>query len=302
MEQIKRIRKEKGWTQEELAASLGVQRAVISKYESGRVSPTVEQLKAIAEALGVTVLDLLGANTPEDRELREQDAKQTGKTLAEIEEGDVRDILSMKATSRLIAALEAADPAVVQAFAGIPDSDILIGLHAIANDELNRDGRILTLKRAYELAHTVGFGRFIPRSRYQAQPSASTTSTDTVYFMVPRFFHPMSAGVGVEAGNEQPNDLRLKKAPPRGTSYVAEVSGDSMEPIYHNGDLLFVRAQEMIELGQVGVFYMDGKQWVKRLGDGVLISHNPAYAPIPMREGIRCQGLVLGVCDESYLA
>lgn len=38
----------------------------------------------------------------------------------------------------------------------------------------------------------------------------------------------------------------------------------------------------------------------KELGDGILISHNLEYAPIPMRDDIRCQGLVLGVCDESY--
>ena len=32
----------------------------------------------------------------------------------------------------------------------------------------------------------------------------------------------------------------------------------------------------------------------------MLISHNPGYAPRAMTEDIRCQGLVLGVCDESY--
>lgn len=73
-----------------------------------------------------------------------------------------------------------------------------------------------------------------------------------------------------------------------------------MEPTYHDGDKLFIRACEEIEPGQIGVFYMDGKQWVKELGDGVLISHNPNYPPRPMTEDIRCQGLVLGVCDESY--
>ena len=58
---------------------------------------------------------------------------------------------------------------------------------------------------------------------------------------------------------------------------------------------------EEIAVGQIGVFFMDGRQWLKELGDGVLISHNPAYAPIPMRDDIHCQGLVLGVCDESYV-
>lgn len=110
----------------------------------------------------------------------------------------------------------------------------------------------------------------------------------------------MSAGTGTEAGSEPPEDLQLIKAPPKGTSYVAPVTGDSMKPTYHDGDRLFIRAQEEIEPGQIGVFFMDGQQWIKELGDGVLISHNPDYPPRPMTEDIRCQGLVLGVCDDSY--
>lgn len=35
-------------------------------------------------------------------------------------------------------------------------------------------------------------------------------------------------------------------------------------------------------------------------GNGVLILHNHDYSPIPMREVIRCQGLVLDVCDDSF--
>lgn len=112
---------------------------------------------------------------------------------------------------------------------------------------------------------------------------------------------PMSAGTGQPAGSEEPEELRLVKRPPRGTSFIAPVSGDSMEPTYHDGDKLFIRICEEIEPRQIGVFYMDGQLWVKELGDGILISHNPAYAPRFMTEDVRCQGLVLGICDDSYL-
>ncbi len=121
-----------------------------------------------------------------------------------------------------------------------------------------------------------------------------------VRFSVPGFLLPMSAGTGQEAGQEYPEDYTLVKAPPRGTSYIAPVNGISMEPTYLSGDLVFVHACEEIRVGEIGVFFMDGQQWIKELGDGVLISHNPAYDPIPMRDDIRCQGHVLGVCDESY--
>lgn len=139
------------------------------------------------------------------------------------------------------------------------------------------------------------------KAEYQ-QLEEKCSTDDTIYYVVSFFYHPSSAGTGEIADSEEPESLHLTKKPPRGTSYVVPVSGDSMEPTYHNGDKLFVRAQEEIMPGQIGIFFMDGKQWVKELEDGVLISHNPdpRYAPRPFTEDIRCQGLVLGVCDESY--
>ena len=133
-----------------------------------------------------------------------------------------------------------------------------------------------------------------------AQTPPARKPNETVYYIMSWFYHPMSAGTGELAGDDQPENLRLIKEPPRGTSYVAPINGDSMEPTYHDGDKLFIHACQEIEPRQIGVFYMDGKQWVKELGDGELISHNPDYPSRPMTEDIRCQGLVLGVCDDSY--
>lgn len=133
-------------------------------------------------------------------------------------------------------------------------------------------------------------------------PQEAAQESEAIYFIVPAFLSAMSAGTGQPPLDDSMENYRLTREPPRGTSYIAPISGDSMEPTYHDGDKLFIRACTEIEPGQIGVFYMDSQQWVKELGDGVLISHNPAYPPRPMTEDIRCQGLVLGVCDESYLA
>lgn len=119
-------------------------------------------------------------------------------------------------------------------------------------------------------------------------------------YSIPLYFLPMSAVTGHTSEQEYPEDFLLKKRPPRGTSFIARVSGNSMEPTYHNGDLVFVHATVDIRPSQTGAFLMDGQLWIKELGDGVLIFHNPGYEPIPMRDDIRCQGLVLGVYDESY--
>lgn len=136
------------------------------------------------------------------------------------------------------------------------------------------------------------------KSREQAEAAEEIAPEDI--YSIPLYSLPMSAGTGQEAGQEYPEDFLLKKRPPRGTSFIARVSGNSMEPTYHNGDLVFIHATVDIRPSQTGAFLMDGQLWIKELGDGILISHNPDYEPRQFTEDIRCQGLVLGVCDESY--
>lgn len=60
-ERIKKLREEKGWTQEELGKIIGVQRAAIQKYEKGYVENIKKtNIKLMAEALGVTATYLMG--------------------------------------------------------------------------------------------------------------------------------------------------------------------------------------------------------------------------------------------------
>lgn len=56
---IQQLRKQKGLTQEELAAALYVSRTAISKWESGRGYPGIDSLKAIAKFFHVSVDELL---------------------------------------------------------------------------------------------------------------------------------------------------------------------------------------------------------------------------------------------------
>lgn len=62
-EKLQKLRKERGITQEELAAELYVSRTAISKWESGRGYPNIDSLKAISEFFYVSVDDLLSGNT-----------------------------------------------------------------------------------------------------------------------------------------------------------------------------------------------------------------------------------------------
>lgn len=64
MDKIKKIREERKLSQDDLAKRLGVTRAVISQYETGKRQPKLDQLKKIAAALNCSYLDLIGEGEP----------------------------------------------------------------------------------------------------------------------------------------------------------------------------------------------------------------------------------------------
>lgn len=61
-EKLQELRKNKGLTQEELAAALYVSRTAVSKWESGRGLPSIDSLKQISAFFDVSIDDLLSAD------------------------------------------------------------------------------------------------------------------------------------------------------------------------------------------------------------------------------------------------
>lgn len=56
---IRELRKEKGYTQAELAREISVKQNTIAGYESGVRKPNIKRIKALAYALGVAIEELL---------------------------------------------------------------------------------------------------------------------------------------------------------------------------------------------------------------------------------------------------
>ena len=81
-EKLQELRKQKGLTQEELAAALFVSRTAISKWESGRGYPNIDSLKAIAKFFGVTIDQLLSGD--ELLTIAQEDSKQKESHLRDL--------------------------------------------------------------------------------------------------------------------------------------------------------------------------------------------------------------------------
>ena len=110
--------------------------------------------------------------------------------------------------------------------------------------------------------------------------------------------YKVSAGKGYSLDDEDWEEINVvRNYESEQADFAVTVDGDSMLPDYKNGDIVLVKQQDTIELGQIGIFTMNNNQgFIKESGVNCLISHNPDYDDIIPTENdiIECCGLVLG--------
>ena len=116
-----------------------------------------------------------------------------------------------------------------------------------------------------------------------------------------------AAGSGTGFGDIRPSPLLLRKTPRNErANAVVRVSGDSMEPVYHDGDYLYFRFSDTARSGLDVVCSTIHGAIVKRMGeDGGLFSVNPER-PFLMKteaDNVRMLGIVTGVASpEDWLS
>ena len=112
----------------------------------------------------------------------------------------------------------------------------------------------------------------------------------------------------VTAGNgiTQDDNLNMEKCfytdeIPDNYDAIAYVVGNSMEPKIKNGDYLFIKNTPQVDFNTIGIFQVDGANYVKKLRQGYLESLNPECADIQLDESndIRTIGEVVGIYREN---
>jgi len=111
---------------------------------------------------------------------------------------------------------------------------------------------------------------------------------------------PASAGTGtwLEDGYNTPVTVKRTTAAEK-ANIVIRVSGDSMEPMFSDGDKVLVKIQPDVEPGEIGIFIVDNEGYIKKKGEHELISVNPEYDNISIGDftDYRCFGKVLGKAE-----
>jgi len=132
--------------------------------------------------------------------------------------------------------------------------------------------------------------------RYTPQPAIK----EIVYLRMPVSLLSASAGTGNFLDDENFEMVEYpENSVPAGADFGIKVCGDSMEPVYSNGQTVWVQECSSLHPGEVGIFTLDGCGYIKMFSEQepndietytdstgvlhmqpVLISYNHNYAPI----------------------
>lgn len=113
----------------------------------------------------------------------------------------------------------------------------------------------------------------------------------------------VAAGHGTFQEDNLHMEVRLRANDvPNEYDTIAKVAGDSMEPLIEDNDLLFIRVASQIDVNSIGIFQVNGKNFVKKLkrdydGRWYLQSLNNSYEEIHLTENddIRTIGEVVDI-------
>ncbi|HDA2836552.1 TPA: helix-turn-helix transcriptional regulator, partial [Staphylococcus aureus] len=108
----------------------------------------------------------------------------------------------------------------------------------------------------------------------------------------------VSAGVG-ERLHDETLFTEMVKAPVPPHDLALKVNGDSMEPMFKDGEIIFVEKTHNIKNGQIGIFIIEEEAYVKKVfveDDRLtLVSLNKEYRDLHFyrNESVRLVGKVI---------
>lgn len=264
IDRIKQIKSENKITNDALSEMTGIPLGTLSKILAGiSDSPKLSNIVAICDALGVS-LEYVVSGIPENT------------NNFTLDRGEMRLIENYRALDHhgkelVTLVLDKEKERVARA----PYQD-----HSLEYKEGNA-GKILptavsvTKPTARELAQSRGLGK----------------RALALYDM------PVSAGVGVFVDSPSSEEIMIPDNDrTREADFALRISGNSMEPKYRDGDVLLVSNSDCVEVGELGIFILDGNGYFKIYGGDRLISMNSVYGDILLKdfENVSCVGRVIG--------
>lgn len=160
--------------------------------------------------------------------------------------------------------------------------------------------RNLTLNGKCFIDHTIS--ELLEYEQLQSRPAPYTANEppeqygDNITF-IPELMQKICAGTGSIGDDVQFEEKAYPSIKvPSGAEYAACVSGESMEPKYSDGDIVFYKHVDTLVDGEIGIFNINNENYLKRYTKDGLEALNPEYGTIVPSEDDHIQviGKVLG--------
>ncbi|MDR1100972.1 MAG: helix-turn-helix domain-containing protein [Clostridiales bacterium] len=297
-EKLRTARKSRGYTQEFVASSIGIATSTYSQYEGDSRTPYIEGMRKLSEVLRVSPDYLMEWV---DIKLKSIDVDHQHNTL------DIRVSITN---------------------VGITSECMLDGFfypeYAKSEEELNK--KAIALEVSIELPkinNNLDFSNnnSVILSTFSKMPDfvSEKFKNEISNFLLDFFENPIggvfvtlyfknkvpltsirlmdnvaSAGSGAFLEGAGYHIVELPNGP-KGANFAVQIRGDSMEPMFEDGEVVFIKEQPEIEIGEIGLFVYSETGYLKQLGEGMLLSLNPKYKPIIIEkyETFKCCGKVI---------
>lgn len=177
-----------------------------------------------------------------------------------------------------------------------PDEEELLSHYRAVNDikkaQIRERAAVLAELEAAKKKETVK----IPLKQSSKQ-SETEEITEPEYISLPFPVLPASAGVGEYLHEDTTSYIKVPSTNlTQRSSFALRVHGDSMEPDYFDGDIVLVDADADVNIGDIGIFIVNGEGFIKERGKDRLISLNNKYKDIRIGsdDTCVCKGKVIG--------
>lgn len=110
---------------------------------------------------------------------------------------------------------------------------------------------------------------------------------------VPLYLMAVSAGTGNFLNDDNHDMVDIPEKLPKGITsddidYAVHIHGDSMQPMFKDQQIIWIKKCSELSEGNIGIFYLNGEAYCKKFHKtkkGIsLVSLNPAYKPIIIKE------------------
>ncbi len=320
---IKELREKKGLFQQDLANELHVTKGAVGMWETNKRVPDVETIRNIADYFKVSVDWLTGEDIEFDVNPREcEDATEIKCPICGYDYVHFQKTIGVNFNNEKSSGIaikfrceEGHDfYYVFESYKGntyaiqTDDSTIVakpinepiyenapVSLDKLWGKDQHEDEYIKKYRALDE--HGKKIVDFVLDEEYKHSSEEQNEVYQTNCLVLTMYEDAVSAGTGEYLNDGRCVEVTVDETPlTERADFILRISGDSMEPTYHDGDKVLVESTTELNVGEIGIFVLNGQGYIKEYSPEGLVSHNKKYGIIRIGENDRCEviGKVIG--------